>query len=457
MKPSKLLFVIIVCTCQLIGKSFAQPGYIYTVGGSPLAPGYSGDGGMATAALFSTVYGVTLDVTGNIYVADANNNVIRKIDASTGIITHIAGVHDSISFAGDGGPATAAHFYWPSFLRFDGAGNLLVCDEFHNRIRKINMTTGIVTTFAGCDTGSAYIDGVLATTAWLGPTHGIAVDAAGNVYITAWCTVKKIDPAGYIYTIAGHVDSVGFSGDGGPAIDAKLASPTGLEFDAAGNLYIADQQNHRIRKIDMSTGIITTVAGNGTGAYSGDGGPATAASLMNPYAMAFDAAGDMLFVDYMNYRIRKVNHTTGTITTIAGIGPGSGLCYGAEGARTDTICVRAELELAIDAAGVIYFGNGNAVSKIAPAPIAGLAAEDIQPASEGTTLYPNPVSDLLTIATPAGQFTSYVITNSIGSEVLSNTINSATTQVDIHTLPAGIYFVKTTGRNKVAMKQFVKQ
>ena len=219
---------------------------------------------------------------------------------------------------GDGGAATAAALMNPGGVAVDAAGTLYIADTDNNRIRKVT-TAGVITTVAGNGLAGAGGDGGQAVFASLHSPHGVAVDAAGNLYIadTDNNRIRKVTPAGIITTVAGTGIS-GHSGDGGPATAARLNYPVGVAVDAAGNLYIADTGNSRIRKVTPA-GVITTLAGTGIGGYSGDGGPATAAQLKYPFGVAVDAAGNLYIADSGNNSIRKVT-PAGIITTVAGNG-----------------------------------------------------------------------------------------------------------------------------------------
>ncbi len=239
--------------------------------------------------------------------------------AQTGIIHTIAG-NGSVGFSGDGGPATAAGFNTPKGVAFDASGNMYIADYSNSAVRKISPA-GIIRTIAGRGSYGFSGDGGPATAAYLDGAYDVAVDASGNVYIADYGNnvVRKINSSGVISTFAGnHAAGAGFSGDGGPATAAKLNRPTCVKLDAAGNLYIADGFNHRIRKVNTS-GVITTIAGNGSASFSGDGGPATAAELNTPSSVAIDYMGNILIADKLNNRIRLVN-SSGIINTIAGNG-----------------------------------------------------------------------------------------------------------------------------------------
>ena len=199
-------------------------------------------------------------------------------------------------------------------MSVDSAGNLYIADFGNSRIRKVNVATGVITTVAGNGSGVYSGDGGLATSAGLVAPGEVKADSAGNLYITDYngCRIRKVAAGtGIITTVAGN-GTVGYSGDGGPATSAALHYPGGVAIDSAGNLYITDQRNDRIRKVSASTGIITTVAGNGTQGYSGDGGPATSAKLYYPGTIAFDSADNFYFSDQFNNRIRKVDAENGS-------------------------------------------------------------------------------------------------------------------------------------------------
>ncbi|MCK7523902.1 MAG: hypothetical protein MZV64_42920 [Ignavibacteriales bacterium] len=223
---------------------------------------------------------------------------------------------------GDGGPATAARFWWVQGLAVDGAGNLFMADSANDRVRKVTAATGVVTTVAGNGIDGSSGDGGPATLARLGYASGAALDGAGNLYFADSnnSRIRKVSAAtGIITTVAGD-GTVGFSGDGGPATAARLYQASNVTVDLAGNLYIVDYVNQRIRMVTAATGIITTIAGNGAGDFTGDGGPATQASLNTPNSVAVDGAGNVYIMDAGNYRVRKIDAATGIITTVAGTG-----------------------------------------------------------------------------------------------------------------------------------------
>jgi sugar lactone lactonase YvrE len=297
-------------------------GTITTVAGYGL-PGYSGDGGAATSASLNYPAGAAVDASGNLFIADFYNDRIRKVDAN-GIITTVAG-NGTQGYSGDGGPATSASLNYPEGVSVDEIGNLFIADAGNNRVRKVDAK-GVITTVAGNGTYGYSGDGRAATNARLSQICGVAVDPSGNLFIADLDNhdIRKVDVTGIITTMAGG--GTNFPGDGGAATNASLNYPNGVAVDASGNLFIADVTS--IRKVDVN-GVITTVAGNGKYGYSGDGGAATNASLSPPIGVAVDASGNLFIADSGNFRIRKVD-VNGIITTVAGNGP-YGFRYTGEG------------------------------------------------------------------------------------------------------------------------------
>ncbi|NDJ14513.1 MAG: hypothetical protein EBY17_25510, partial [Acidobacteriia bacterium] len=267
--------------------------------------GFSGDGGLATSAMMWPG-GTALDGAGNLYIADTGNHRIRKVSAVTGVITTVAG-NGTVGFSGDGGAATNAGLD-PATVAVDGAGNLYIVDQSGNRIRKVSAANQVITTVAGNGTNGFSGDGGTATSAALLHVSSVAVDSAGNIYTADGNSrIRRISAAtGVITTVAGNGTS-GFSGDGGSATSAALAAPFWVTLDGTGNLYISDLGNSRIRKVSAATGVITTVAGNGTAGFSGDGMAATTAALSGPSKVTVDGAGNLYITDSNNRRIRKVS------------------------------------------------------------------------------------------------------------------------------------------------------
>jgi sugar lactone lactonase YvrE len=341
-----------------IRKIAAATGVITTIAGTVMSA-YTGDNGPAVSASLNYPNGVFADAARNILIADTGNYRIRKIDAATGIITTVAGLGYGGAYAGDNGPALSALLSYPGVVAYDRSGNMFIADTYNQRIRKIDAATGLLTTVAGNGTAGYSGDNGAAASATLRYPAGIACDAVGNVYVadTENSRIRKIDAeTGIISTIAGDGMS-GYSGDNGPATSATLNYPLGIAFDGAGNLYMADQWSSRIRKVDISTGIITTVAGSAASGYSGDNAAATAASLNVPKGVALDAAGNIYIADSSNHRIRKVDAVTGVITTVAGTGS---LGYSGDNGPAIAAALFYPKGVAVDAAGsFVYIADSN--------------------------------------------------------------------------------------------------
>jgi hypothetical protein len=387
--PAQLLNVAITVTFTAIDAcgvsasatstlTFVADGIIDTYAGTGFYA-YTGDGGPATAASINFPAGLALDGAGDLFLADEGNGMIRRVDAQTGTIDRFAG-NGTFSFGGDGGPATDAMFSNPRDLAVDSAGNLFVADMLNNRIRKVDRTTGTISTVAGSgDWGYVQGDGGPATSAWLNLPEGVAVDDAGNIYIadTANAVVRKVSAAtGIITTIAGryhdlgtgyNLPDVGYSGDGGPATQATLVQPRRVAVDGTGNVYILDLEwltvggvnildTTRVRRVDAATGIITTVAGGGSG--SGESGLATDTYLgVNAGDLTVDDQGNLYVT--ANLRVYKVALASGQIRVVAGSGAAG---YSGDGgpalAATFGADVNSELSgLAVAGSGDIYISD----------------------------------------------------------------------------------------------------
>ena len=354
---------------NLVSKVTVATGVITTVAGTGV--GYIGDGGAATSASLRIPYGVALDAAGNMYVADESNHRVRKVTAATGVITTVAGT-GSFIFNGDNIPATSATLHYPGGVAIDSSGNLYIADSFNNRIRKVTMATGLITTVAGAtvDIGnnSGYNgDNIIATSAMLDLPSEVAVDASGNLYIADRRNqrIRKVSVAtGLITTVAG-TGVAGYNGDNIAATSAALDNPESIAVDVAGNFYIADR-THRVRKVSGATGIITTVAGTGIAGYNGDNIAATSAKLNNPSGLAIDASGNLYIADSSNQRIRRVVLATGIISTVAGTG---GYGYNGDGnANSATLSLPGGV--AVDSSGNLYIADSwnQRIRKVSAAP-----------------------------------------------------------------------------------------
>ena len=382
----------------------AESGIITTVAGNG-SQGFGGDGGAATAAALNEPHGVTVDSAGNLYIADSRNGRIRRVAAGSSIITTVAG-NGSEGSSGDGGPATAAQISRPKGVALDSAGNLYIANwgnpgirkveagsgiittvavelqyldcvaldsagnlyiaDWSHRIRKVESDNGIITTVAGNGSLTFTGDGGPAVAAGLSFPRGVALDSFANLYIADYSNhrIRRV-AGGTITTIAGN-GSPGFHGDGGAAVAAGLAFPADVALDSLGNLYIADSQNIRIRRIDSRSRIITTVAGSGSRGFSGDGGAATEAELSDPNGVALDSLGNLYFADTQNFRIRKVDFRSGIITTVAGSGsPG----FSGDGGAATAAELSYPDGVALDSLGNLYFADtgNNRIRRVAAA------------------------------------------------------------------------------------------
>jgi sugar lactone lactonase YvrE len=327
-------------------------GIISTVAGTGAA-GYSGDAGPATSAQLNFPVDVALDSAGNIYVADAYNQRVRKI--ANGIITTIAG-DGTCCYSGDNGPATKAQLHQPDGLAVDSAGNVYIADLGNSRVRKVS-TAGTITTVAGSGSSGTAGDGGSATSAQLLNVWNLAIDSAGNLFIADGDRVRKVSGT-TINTVAG-TQAAGFGGDGGAATKAQLSQPFGIGVDGRGNLLIADTGNNRVREV-TTAGIIMTIAGDGTHNYSGDGGPATSAQLYDPQGIAVSATGTVYVSEYG--RVRKFT-PGGSITTVVGTGIQG---YSGDGSTATASLLNQPQGLAVDASGTLFIADSanNRIRKV---------------------------------------------------------------------------------------------
>jgi len=322
---------------------------IFTAAGNGIQ-GYSGDGGPATAAELNWPANMALDKNGNMYIADQFNNRIRKVDNSTGNISTVAG-NGFAGYSGDGGSATAAEINLPSSLTLDDSGNIYISDYTNSRIRKVEASTGIIYTIAGNGIAGLSGNGGQATAAELNFPHQVSLDLYGNIFIADENNnmIRKMNLAtGVIKLFAGN-GIAGYSGDGGIATNAELFSPKCVIADDSEDVYISDWDNNRIRKVNGVTGIISTFAGNGNPGFSGDGGPSTMAEVNAPYRIFLDKSGNLFIATGADNRIRWVNTSTDTIETLAGMGAAG---FSGDGGPAKS----AELNLP---SGVTTGSNGN--------------------------------------------------------------------------------------------------
>lgn len=442
-----LIPLLVALPCSL---ATAQNTVINTIAGTGMQ-NLSGDNGPAKSATLNQPAGVAVDSSGNVYIADTGNARIRMVTPS-GVITTIAGTL-CCGFAGDGGPATSASLYQPTGVAVDSSGNVYIADIVDSVVRKITVSTGIISTIAG-KVGEVgfYGDGGPAANASLGSPQGVFVDSAGNVFIadTQDHVIRKITASsGNISTVAGTGGVAGFSGDNGPATSAQLYDPTGVFVDASGNIFIADKGNNRIREVAASNGNIQTIAGNGAQSCNtvgcGDGGPATSAVLYNPTGVAVDSSGNIYIASTPGNKVREISG--GTITTLAG--DGAALYFG-DGGNPVYAGLNHPQGVAVDAFGDVFVADtGNNVIRevtpvTAPAPTiksGGIVpvfstSNNVQPGEwisiYGANLGP---SQGVTWGFPNGQFTT-----SLGPA-------GSATSVTIDGIPAYLWYAGSTQIN----------
>lgn len=430
MKKKYTILFLLFCTYLV------QSQVITTIAGNGSA-GFSGDGKPATSAQLNLPFNLTFDKSDNIFIADTYNNSIRKIDSKSGIISTVIGTANRKEIS---------ELKTPTGLTFDNYNNLFIADLANLRIRKVNLDTGSSMTLVGkkSETESPNIN------ADLGGPFNVVFDHKGNLYISinGDSKVSKVDfSTGKITTIAG-TQEVGYSGDGGPATIAKLANPTGLALDNKGNLYIADSGNERIRKVNLDTGIITTVAGTGERGFTKDGVLARYAELANPIGLAVDKNGNLFFVDRGNNIVRKIDINSGIISTIAGTGEAG---FSGDG----ELALNAKLDnptgIAFDKEGDLFIvdrGN-NRIREIT-----GLNSDIAEPVfklEDNILVYPNPSTDKITIELKkniklknvslidiAGNKTKVILTKNI---------------LNVSKLPRGIYLLHIeTSRGTIEQK-----
>ncbi len=333
-------------------RAVSRQGIITTIAGG----GVSYADGPATAAFLVSTNSLAFDSRGGLVVA--GNRQIRRILQTT--ITSIAGVIPGGGFQ-DGLPATNVPLLDPNFVAVDSRGNILVADQADNRVRTISPA-GLVSTLAGNGTFGNSGAGGQAAQAQVGAPRGLTFDSSGNLFISSFGTIRRVTPAGILTIIAGGFGT-GFMGDNGPAVNARFLDASGIALDSAGNLYIADSGNNRIRRITASSQTITTIAGGATPGFSGDGGPAALALLNAPRDVAVDRAGNIYISDTGNNRIRRID-SNGVITTVAGNGSAT---FSGDGGPATAAGIGTSFSVVIDQAGNLYLQTGNRIRKVAAA------------------------------------------------------------------------------------------
>ncbi len=426
---------------------------ITTVAGNG-SSGYSGDGSQATGAQMGPT-GVAVDVSGNIYIADAGNNCIRKVNTS-GIITTIAGNGYGAGsggitggYNGDNIPATSAELYYPMGVTVDISGNVYIADYENHRVRKVN-TSGVITTIAGTGIIGQSGDGGPATAAELGSPEGVTMDVAGNIYVAdnyGNNSIRKIDVLGTISTVAGGGSND--PGNGLLATSAYLVGVQNVSVDNVGNIYFAEGGNQIVCKVNTA-GILSIVAGKyGTAGYNSDGIAATDAKLNGPIDVALDKLGNLYITEFEGHRLRLVD-TSGIISTIAGIGTAG---YNGDGIGAFSAKLSYPYGLAIDIFGDIYIGDGgNKRVRLIKMDTTVLIKSLTLP-SEDIKIYPNPASTTLTICSSTPIITVALL-NICGQHIISSYHYKQEVQVDIADLPAGVYYISINGSE---VRKFCKQ
>jgi hypothetical protein len=425
----------------LVSINIIQAQVITTVAGDSLT-GYSGDGGQATSAELQLPVGVAVDKSNNLYIADYYNHVIRKVDHNTGIISTVAGTGNS-GYSGDNGPAIAADLYSPYAVAVDTAGNLYIADMDENRLRKVNYLTGIITTIAGTGVGGYSGDGGLAISAELNQPDFITLDALGNIYFSQGLenVVRKINSSnGIITTVAGN-GNAGYSGDGGLAINAELNAPFDIILDSALNLFIADYKNNCIRRVS-SNGIISTFAGTGNTTFSGDGGPATNANLNGPWGLGIDKTGNIYIADVFNQRIRKVDINSGIINTITGNCLSNCIPYGdfsGDGGLATLAELNVPTDVCFDVLGNLYIADSHnwRVRKVSNTSTTNILQTNISQIA----ISPNPSNGnfILQNSNELGLISVY---NTLGELIYQKTVKENNAQIDISNQSNGTYLLR---------------
>jgi NHL repeat/Secretion system C-terminal sorting domain len=456
MKP--IFYKLLFSVCILLTSPGAQAQIIRTIAGIDSGSYFSGDGGPATAANFHTPTGVAMDTLGNIYVADNWNHRVRKID-TFGIVSTFAG-NGTLGYSGDGAQATDAKFNQPTNVTTDRSGNVYISDEFNHVIRKVNAS-GIVTTIVGTGMSGYTGDNGPATAAHISSIYQTSFDRSGNLYIADQVNhvIRKVDTFGIITTVAGN-GTLGYSGDGGPATAANLNAPSGIVSDSIGNLFIGDRLNNAIRKVDTS-GIISTIAGTGTSGYTGDGGPATAALLGRPIQLAIDSNGNLLFSDSY-YNVIRIINPAGMITTIAGSGA---MGFGGDGGPAIAAALNYPDGLIFDRSGNLIFvdAGNNRVRKISK-PVGTLITRQIVHHNKELILLPNPNNGVFIIKGKvnvlSGSNLNFEVSDMLGQQVFKGSIIADHGEINSpitlsKELPSGIYQLHITGEGENEVLRFV--
>jgi hypothetical protein len=419
---------------------------ITTVAGNGLG-GYNGDGGQATDAWLQGIFGIAIDPSGNIFISDYWHHVIRKVN-TLGIISTFVG-KGTQGYSGDGGQATDAEISAPYHIASDIVGNIYVTDAI-GVIRKIN-TSGIISTVAGNGTVGYSGDGGVATSAELNAPVGIAIDNHGNIYIADQnnYVIRKVNTLGIITTIAGN-GTFGFNGDGIAATSAELNQPSGVTVDAIGNIYIADWNNNRVRKVD-TLGMISTIAGTGISGNSGNGGNATSAQLHLPKAVFADLQGNVYVAD--GSLVQKID-TAGIINIVAGTVNGG---YNGDGGAATAAEIAGPTAIAFDALGNLYIGDeGNyRIRKVTN--VTQVVIQQLSITGGQINIYPNPAQQIINIEfkTQNNIQATIEIFNVMGECVHRHNTTSSNCQINAFDFNEGVYNISITNNVSTINKKLL--
>ncbi len=444
----------------LMGFYSSQAQIIRTYAGSGFgaggAGGYSGDHGPANMAQLNKCTGVAFDGAGNVYIADRDNNVVRKVN-TLGIITTFAGT-DTPGYSGNGNAAVLARLNHPCSVASDAAGNVYISDNGNNVIRIVS-TAGIINTYAGNDTAGYSGDSGPANYASLNNPLGIAVDGTGNLYIAdaGNHVVRKVDGAGIISTIAGN-GTYGYSGDNGPAVEAQLSNPVDVAVDPYGDVFIADINNNVVRELLDSTGDIVTFAGNGTAGHAGDGGDATNAQLFFPSSVSVDNGGSVYITDQGNNTVRRVD-SLGNISVFAGVPLTNG--YSGDNGDPTLAHLNSPSDVTADGWGRIYIADyGNNVIRLVT--YDGVAGVLPVASKTGVNVYPNPSNGQFVLEVPqTGSNAAISVVDVLGRVVATRNTEETKTRaamISFSGIADGCYVVKVnSGTNNYFLQVVVSK
>ncbi|MBS1525536.1 MAG: T9SS type A sorting domain-containing protein [Bacteroidetes bacterium] len=464
----QLLMILLTCACVNLR---AQVAIITTIAGHD-TDGYCGDDGPATDACLSVCEFLCLDNAGNIYIGDCDNSRIRRVDKTTGVITTVAG--DGIrDYNGDNIPATDAHLYIPEGVCTDSAGNVYIADCGNNRVRKITVSTGIISTVAGSGP-TAYFggysgDGGAATNAQLSQPIGVCVDRQNNIYIGDYGNdvVRRVDAkTGIITTFAGKQTTsmytggiVGYTGNGGPATNAVFSGPIDVFCDSIGNVFISDIWNNVVRKVDINTGIITAIAGNGIAGDIGDKGPALRAELNAPEGISIDKYGNLYIALRENGVVKKVNGRTDTIITVVGNDTLGFSGDGGTATNAKTTCS----DVCVDDYGTLYITDeyNYRIRMVCDPKLAVPVVNGTQNTQE-YMLWPNPNNGSISLGQmiPDNKPVKAEIWNEVGMAVYQDELQFTGGKDQLHMMNAapGLYLLRLTdSKNRVFTLKFVVQ